>query len=211
TIVLSGPLPERALNDIADTVQEDLEALPGVLEIDIGGQRDEFLEVLIDPTVFQTYNLSFDEIVSQIQRNNRLIAAGAIQTGGGRIVLKVPGLIQNVEDVMAMPVKVRGDAVVTFGDVATVRRTFEDPDSFARIDGQPALSLEVTKRSGANIIDTIADVKARIEALSQDWPDAVQVTYLQDQSEQVETLLSDLEANVIAAIILVMVVVVFAL
>ncbi|APX10576.1 efflux RND transporter permease subunit [Tateyamaria omphalii] len=211
TIVLSGPLPERALNDIADTVQEDLEALPGVLEIDIGGQRDEFLEVLIDPTVFQTYNLSFDEIVGQIQRNNRLIAAGAIQTGGGRIVLKVPGLIQNVEDVMDMPVKVRGDAVVTFGDVATVRRTFEDPDSFARIDGQPALSLEVTKRSGANIIDTIAQVKARIDALSQDWPDAVQVTYLQDQSEQVETLLSDLEANVIAAIILVMVVVVFAL
>lgn len=211
TAILSGPVPERALNDLAEKLQEEIEALPGVLEVDIGGQRFEFLEVLIDPTVFQTYNLSFDELIGQIQRNNRLIAAGAIETGSGRIVLKVPGLIENLEDVMAMPVKVRGDAVVTFGDVATIRRTFEDPSSFARINGQPALALEVTKRSGANIIDTVAKVQALVEELRADWPDSVEITYLQDQSKQVKDLLSDLEANVIAAVILVMIVIVLAL
>ncbi|SOE18241.1 multidrug efflux pump [Hoeflea halophila] len=211
TVVMSGPVPERTLNALAEDVKEQLEGIAGVLEIDIGGQRTEFLEVLIDPTVFQTYNLSFDELIGQLQRNNRLIAAGAIDTGGGRIVLKVPGLIEDLQDVMDMPVKVRGDAVVTFADVATVRRTFDDPTSFARIDGQPALSLEVTKRSGANIIDTVAEVQSLIEALRVDWPDTMEVTYLQDQSEQVKTLLSDLEANVIAAVILVMIVIVFAL
>ncbi|SEO14736.1 multidrug efflux pump [Salinihabitans flavidus] len=211
TAILSGPVPERTLNDLAESVQDELEALPGVLEVDIGGAREEFLEVLIDPTIFQTYNLSFDELINLLQRNNQLIAAGAIDTGGGRIVLKVPGLIENVEDVMAMPVKVDGDTVVTFGDVATVRRTFEDPTSFARIDGQPALALEVKKRSGANIIDTVAAAQEVIAELQQDWPDSVKVTYLQDQSEQVKTLLSDLESNVIAAIILVMIVIVFAL
>ena len=211
TAVLSGPVPERTLNDLADDAQAAVEAIPGVLEADIGGQRAEFLEVLIDPTVFQTYNLSFDEVIGQITRNNRLIAAGAIETGGGRIVLKVPGLIEGLEDVMAMPIKVRGNAVVTFGDVATIRRTFEDPTGFARIDGQPALALEVTKRSGANIIDTVAAVKATVEELRADWPDSVEVTYLQDQSEQVKTLLSDLEANVIAAVVLVMIVILFAL
>ena len=211
TAVLSGPVPERTLNDLADAAQEAVEAIPGVLEVDIGGAREEFLEVLIDPTIFQTYNLSFDEVIGQIQRNNRLIAAGAIETGGGRIVLKVPGLIEGIEDVMAMPIKVRGDAVVTFGDVATIRRAFEDPTGFARIDGQPALALEVTKRSGANIIDTVAAVRAAMAELSADWPDSVEVTYLQDQSEQVKTLLSDLEANVIAAVTLVMIVILFAL
>ncbi|MGR3541167.1 MAG: efflux RND transporter permease subunit [Hasllibacter sp.] len=211
TVVLSGPIPERALNALADDAAEAVEGLAGVLEVDIGGQRAEFLEVLIDPTVFQTYNLSFDELIGQLQRNNRLIAAGAIETGGGRIVLKVPGLIEDVADVMALPVKVRGDAVVTFADVATVRRSFQDPNGFARIDGQPALSLEVVKRSGANIIDTVAETRAVIAELSADWPDSVEITYLQDQSEQVKTLLSDLEANVIAAVILVMVVVVLAL
>jgi multidrug efflux pump len=211
TAILSGPVPERTLNDLANQMQEEIEGLNGVLEVDIGGQRFEFLEVLIDPTVFQTYNLSFDELIGQIQRNNRLIAAGAIETGVGRIVLKVPGLIEDLEDVMAMPVKVRGDAVVTFGDVATIRRTFEDPTSFARINGQPALALEITKRSGANIIDTVDDVKALVETLSVDWPESVEVTYLQDQSKQVKDMLSDLEANVIAAVILVMIVIVFAL
>ncbi|QJF53028.1 efflux RND transporter permease subunit [Roseobacter ponti] len=211
TAIISGPVPERTLNDLADDAQAAVEGLAGVLEVDIGGARDEFLEVLIDPTVFQTYNLSFDELISQLQRNNRLIAAGAIETGGGRIVLKVPGLIEDLDDVMQIPVKVRGDAVVTFEDVATVRRTFQDPTGFARIDGQPALALEVKKRSGANIIDTVAATKERLEALRTDWPDSVQVTYLQDQSGQVETLLSDLEANVIAAVILVMIVIVAAL
>ena len=211
TVVLSGPVPERTLNALAEDTQEKIEGLPGVLEVDMGGKREEFLEVLIDPTVFQTYNLSFDEVIGQLQRNNRLIAAGAIETGGGRIVLKVPGLIEGLEDVMEMPIKVRGDAVVTFGDVATVRRSFEDPTSFARINGQPAISLEVKKRSGANIIDTVADVQALVEELRIDWPDTVEVDYLQDQSEQVKTLLSDLEANVIAAVILVMIVIVFAL
>ena len=211
TVVLSGPVPERALNALADGTEERLEGLPGVLEVDVGGKREEFLEVLIDPTVFQTYNLSFDELIGQLQRNNRLIAAGAIETGGARIVLKVPGLIESLGDVMDMPIKVRGDAVVTFSDVATVRRSFEDPTSFARIDGQPAISLEVKKRSGANIIDTVAAVQAAIEDLRVDWPQTVQVNYLQDQSEQVKSMLADLEANVIAAVILVMIVIVFAL
>ena len=211
TAILSGPVPERTLKDLAETLQEEIEGLEGVLEVDIGGQRFEFLEVLIDPTVFQTYNLSFDELIGQIQRNNRLIAAGAIETGSGRIVLKVPGLIEDLEDVLAMPVKVRGDAVVTFGDVATIRRTFEDPTSFARINGQPALALEITKRSGANIIETVAEVRALVAELQTDWPDSIEITYLQDQSKQVKDLLSDLEANVIAAVILVMIVIVLAL
>jgi multidrug efflux pump len=211
TAILSGPVPEQTLNTLAERMQEELEGLEGVLEAEIGGQRFEFLEVLIDPTVFQTYNLSFEELIGQIQRNNMLIAAGAIETGAGRIVLKVPGLIEDLEDVMAMPVKVRDDAVVTFGDVATIRRTFEDPTSFARINGQPALALEVTKRSGANIIDTVDRVKAAVEELRVDWPESVEITYLQDQSKQVKDMLSDLEANVIAAVILVMIVIVLAL
>ncbi len=211
TAILSGPVPERTLNSLAEDLQDAIEGLPGVLEVDIGGRRVEFLEVLIDPTVFQTYDLSFDELIGQITRNNRLIAAGAIETGAGRIVLTVPGLIEDLEDVMDMPVLVRDGTVVTFGDVAIVRRTFDDPTGYARINGQPALALEVTKRSGANIIETVAAVQMLVEELRADWPDNVEITWLNDQSEQVETLLSDLEANVIAAIALVMIVIVYAL
>ncbi|MFP4568622.1 efflux RND transporter permease subunit [Rhodosalinus sp.] len=211
TAILSGPVPERTLNQLATEMQDRLEALPGVLEVDIGGARDELLEVVIDPTVFETYDISFDELIGQIQRNNRLIAAGAIETGAGRIVLKVPGLIEDAEDVMELPVKVRGDTVVTFSEVATIRRSFEDPSGFARIGGQPALALEIKKRVGANIIETVERAKAGIDEAAEDWPDSVRVDYMQDQSVYVRDILSDLEANVIAAILLVMIVVIWAL
>ncbi|RVT86963.1 efflux RND transporter permease subunit [Rhodobacteraceae bacterium CCMM004] len=211
TAILSGPVPERTLNRIAEDLRDAIEARPGVLEVDIGGERGDLLEVLIDPTVFETYNISFEELIGQISRNNRLVAAGAIENAAGRVVLKVPGLIEDVDDVMSLPVKVRGNTVVTFADVATVRRTFQDPSGFARIDGQPALALEVKKRVGANIIETVDAVKAAVEEVSADWPESVTVNYMQDESEAVKTMLSDLEANVIAAVILVMIVVVWAL
>ena len=211
TVILSGPVPERTLNSLSNDLKDRIEALGGVLEVDVGGERTELLEVLIDPTVFETYNISFEELIGQINRNNQLIAAGAIENGAGRIVLKVPGLIEDIEDVMSLPVLVRGDTVVTFANVATIRRTFEDPTGFARINGQPALALEIKKRSGANIIDTVAEVRAVIAAAQAEWPDSVQIDYMQDESEQVKTMLSDLEANVIAAVILVMIVIVWAL
>ncbi len=210
-VILSGPVPERTLNKITEDLKDDIEAVGGVLEVDVGGKREELLEVLIDPTVFETYNISFDELINSITRNNQLIAAGAIENQAGRLVLKVPGLIENLEDVMELPILVRDQTVVTFADVATVRRTFVDPNSFARIDGQPALALEIKKRVGANIIETVADVRAVIENAQTDWPDSVQVSYTLDESEQVREMLTDLEANVIAAVILVMIVVVYAL
>jgi multidrug efflux pump len=210
-VILSGPVPERTLNALADTLKDDIEAVGGVLEVDVGGKRTELLEILIDPTVFETYNISFDELIGSVSRNNQLIAAGAIESEAGRLVLKVPGLVENLEDVMELPVLVRGQTVVTFADVASIRRTFEDPSGFARIDGQPALALEIKKRVGANIIETVTEVREVIEAARVDWPDSVQISFTLDESEQVKSMLSDLEANVIAAIILVMIVVVYAL
>jgi len=211
TAILSGPVPERTLNTISEELKDAIEGLSGVLEVDVGGERTELLEVLIDPTVFETYNISFEELIGQINRNNRLIAAGAIESGAGRLVLKVPGLIENIDDVMSLPIKVRGDTVVTFADVAAIRRTFQDPTGFARIDGQPALALEIKKRSGANIIETVEEVRNLIDRMRDEWPDSITVNYTQDESEQVQNMLSDLEANVIAAVILVMIVIVWAL
>ena len=211
TVILSGPVPERTLNDLADDLKNDIEALGGVLEVDIGGKREQLLEVLIDPTVFETYNITFEELIGSINRNNQLIAAGAIESEAGRLVLKVPGLIEEISDVMELPVLVRGQTVVPFSDVATIRRTFKDPDGFARIDGQPALALEIKKRVGANIIETVAEVRDVINTAQAGWPDSVHIGYTLDESEQVKSMLSDLEANVIAAIILVMIVVVYAL
>ncbi|WP_029029623.1 efflux RND transporter permease subunit [Salinarimonas rosea] len=211
TIVLSGPLPERTLVSIANDLQDRIEGLAGVLEVDIGGDREELLEILIDPVTLETYGLSFEGLVQQIQRNNRLIAAGALETSAGRIVLKVPGVIEDIEDVLSLPVKVVGDTVVTFADVAVPRRTFRDPQGFARIDGQAAVALEVKKRIGANIIETVEDVRALVAERREGWPAALSVSYLQDESEHIRTMLGDLQNNVLSAIVIVMIVIIATL
>ncbi len=211
TAVLSGNVPERTLVQLSRDVKDRLEALPGVLEVDIGGSREDVVEVLLDPITMQTYNLAYEEVIQRISNNNQLVAAGNIDTGAGRIALKVPGVVEDFTEVRQMPVKVDGDRVVTVGDIAIVRRTYKDPEGFARVAGQPAMALEIKKRVGANIIETIEQSQAVIEQMRQTWPASVDVAYLQDKSETVRTLLGDLENNVITAIVLVMIVVIGAL
>jgi multidrug efflux pump len=208
---LSGPVPERTLVRIARDLRDRLEALPGVLEVRIGGDREDVLEVMVDPLVMETYRIPYQQLIDAIERNNRLVAAGAMDTGAGRVTLKVPGVIESLEDVLDLPVKVENGTVVTFGDVATGRRGFKDPEGFARVNGQPAVALEIRKRAGANILETVAEARAVIEAARADWPETVRIDHLQDMAEDVRDLLGDLENNVITAIVLVMLTIVAAL
>jgi multidrug efflux pump len=210
-VTLSGDLPERALLALARDLEERIEALPNVLDVEIAGDREELLEVVIDPLLVQSYDLQLDDLLAAVSRNNRLVAAGALDTGEGRFAVKVPGVFETPADVFNLPIKVIGDKVVRLGDVASVRRTFKDPEGFARVNGRPALALEVGKRIGANIIDTVAEVRSLVETERQHWPANVEVGFLQDKSDDIKSMLTDLENNVLSAILLVMIVVVAAL
>ena len=211
SVSLSGRVSERTLITIARDLQDRIEGQPNVLEVTIGGDREEMLEVIIDPSVLDAYQLSFQDIANLVSSNNQLIAAGALDTGAGRMILKVPGVVSELEDIMTMPVKIQDDRVVTFQDLASVRRTYKDPESFARIDGENAVVLEVSKRTGANIIETIEGVRTLVSQAQANWPSSISVTYLLDESDQIKTMLGDLENNVITAIILVMIVIIAAL
>ncbi|MFO7953754.1 efflux RND transporter permease subunit [Thioalkalivibrio sp.] len=203
TLNLSGPLDERTLVRLARDLRDRIEAIPGVLEADVGGDREEQMEVLVDPLVLETFELSFNELTRAIERNNRLVAAGALDTGAGRIPLRVPGTIDDVNDVLDTAIRVEGDAVVRVRDVAEVRQSYRDPEGFTRIDGQPSVSLEIRKASEANILEVVAAARATIEAERDDWPDSVEVTYLQDMARDVGDLLGDLENSVITAMLIV--------
>ena len=210
-ISLSGPIPERTLTKIAREMKDSLEALPGVLEADIAGDREEVLEIEVDPNIMETYQVDFNSLFSLISNNNLLVAAGAIDTGAGRMVLKVPGIIEDINDMMSMPVKVTDDAVVVLSDVASIRRTFKDPTSFARLNGQPTLVLEISKRLGANIIETIDSVRAEVEKQRKLLPDTLKIGFHQDKSKQTKSMLGDLQNNVISGVVLVMIVIMAAL
>ena len=207
SIGLSGPIAETELVYIARRLKENVEGIAEVLSVEIGGDREDLLEIVVDPQVLDSYGIDYNELFNLISRNNRLVAAGSLDTGAGRMSLKVPGVIEDLEDVLSMPIKVVGNSVVTFGDVATIHRTFKDPTGYARINGQPAVVLEVSKRSGANIIATIEQVKALMIKAQPLLPQDLKVSYIMDQSQQVKSLLGDLLNNVMTAIVLVLILV----
>ena len=210
-VILHGDLPERTLVEIARDLRDKVEAIPGVLDAEVGGDREELLEVIVDPAALDSYNLSFTDLVNYVSRNNRLVAAGALDTGQGRFSVKVPGVVEELEDLLTMPIKTDNQRTVTFQDVATVRRTYKDPDGYARLDGKPAIALEISKRSGANIIEVVDTVKALLAREQLAWPSGLKVTVTQDNSEQVRVMLTDLVNNVAIAVLLVMVVILAAL
>lgn len=214
-VTLSGEVPERTLVRLANELQDSIEGISSVLEAKIVGDRDEMVEILIDPVKVESYGLTIRETTAVMNNSNLLVAAGAQDTGRGRFSVKVPGLFENVTDIMSMPVKVDGDAVVRLGDIAEIRRTFKDPQSFARVNGRPAVALEVSKRTGENIIETIEAVRAVVGKEHASWPqplrDSLEVSFAQDQSVEMRTMLADLQNSVIIAVLLVMVVVVAAL
>ena len=160
---LAGNVPERTLTSIAKNLKEKLEGLTGVLEVNLVGTREELMEVVVDPLAMESYGLDQAQIINFVTRNNRLVAAGALHASEGRFPVKVPGVFESANDVLNMPIKVVGERVVHFKDIAQVRRTYKDAESVARLNGKPALAIEVIQRSRANVIDTIAEVKKVID------------------------------------------------
>lgn len=211
TVVLSGPVPERGLVTIARELKNVIEGLKEVLEVEIGGDREDIVEIIVDPLLMESYGLDQNDILNLLQRNNRLVAAGTLDNGAGRFAVKVPSVYETVKDVYDQPVKVVGDRVITFGDVAQVRRSYKDPNSFARLDGHPSVSLEIKKRPGENIIYTVEKVRAIMEQGKSRWPEHIKVTYTNDKSEDVNSMLTDLQNNVLSAVLLVSIMVIATL
>jgi multidrug efflux pump len=210
-VTLSGDVPERSLMRLARELQDAIEAVPEVLEVEIGGDRDELVEIVVDPILVESYGLDAASVIELLTRSNQLIAAGALDTGQGRFAIKVPGLFETVEDLLEMPVKVNEDAIVQFRDIASIRRNFRDRETLARVNGQPAVALEVSKRTGENIIETIDKVRDVVATERATWPDAVAVTFSQDKSVRIKDMLRDLQNNVLSAVLLVMIAVIAAL
>ena len=208
-VIMTAEISEYSLISMARNLRDKIEEIPNVLDVEIGGDREDAVEVIIDPMVLQSYGLTIESLNSVAVGFNRLIASGALDNKTGRYSIKVPGLLENLNDILSLPVKVNGDAVITVRDIATIKKTFKDPEGFARANGVKSIVLEVSKRSGTNIIETIDQVKEVVEYAKMSLPEGIDIQYSQDQSNNIKDMLSDLENNIILAILLVMSVILY--
>ncbi|HEY3950588.1 efflux RND transporter permease subunit [Phenylobacterium sp.] len=210
-IVLHGAAPERELARISRDLKERLESSPGVQEAFESGARTEMLEVAIDPLRMEAYNVTANDLSAVIARNNQLVPAGDLRSGAGLFAMKIPGVVQKPADILALPIKKNGDKLVTIGDIGSVRRTFKEPDFITRFNGQPAVALDVTKRNGANILETVRTVRKVVADEQKQWPATVRVDYTHDTSDYIGGILTMLQSGIITASLLVMLIVVASL
>ena len=210
-IGLSGALPERSLLALATRLQQKLRALPRVLKAEISGKRKRQINVIIDPLKMKNYGITAQDVMMQLSRANTLVAAGLLDTEKGAFAVKVPSLIESAKEFMHVPVKTDQNATITIKDIADVQQGFEDPKTFARINGKTALAIEISKRTGENIIKTIQDVKKLIEKEQQNWPETIRVTYTQNKATRIKEMLNDLQNSVILSVFLVILVMMIAL
>ena len=211
---LYGNAPERELQRLAKELQRKLEGLPPVLTANISGERVDVLEAVLDPALLESTAITYDELAFAIGRNNSLIPAGAIETENGRFGVKVPGLIETPSDLEDLVVRRNNNgSIIRIGDVAHVRKTYKDVTSFARFNGNTSVSIEVSKRQGENVIDTIEIIRALVdEAYAQpDWPETVKLGYSQDRSRDILDMVTSLFSSIVNAVILVFIVCIAAL
>ncbi|MDB2504757.1 efflux RND transporter permease subunit [Gammaproteobacteria bacterium] len=201
-------VPERVLLRVAEQLQREIEILPQILEAVMVGNREELLEAEIDPGKLETYGIPNSAIVSTVMNNNRLIPAGQVDTGQGSFSVKVPGLIENAEDLFNLPVASTDLGVLTVADIAEVRRTFKDATRYSYSNGSASISLNVNKRKGANLVESMEQIDAVVERIRPTLPPSVTLSYINNTAPLVLEQNLGLQGNMATAMVLVLIVVI---
>jgi multidrug efflux pump len=210
-VTLSGNVPERVLNTAARSLRDRIKEVPGVLDAALQGVRDDLVEIVIDPAKLSSYGLRPDTMIAGFNANNRLITAGSLEGAEGKYAIKVPSLLESITDLANLPVVAGENAIVRVRDLAEVKPTLKDPTTVTRLNGKAAVAVEVSKRTGANLIDTVDQVKVVTAALQAQLPEGIEVTFSQDKSTNIRQMLSDLQNSVLTAVVLVFIIILYAL
>ena len=210
-VSLSGDVPDRTLFYHAKRLQTKLESIPGILEAVVTGDREDLMEILVSPSKLENYNISLMDLIKSITGNNRLVAAGSIDKGQGKFSIKVPAVYESAQDVYNLVIFSSGDGAVTLGDVAEIRKTYKDTESFARVNGRPAVALQVKKRIGENVLEINEKVRLEAKEYVENLSENIEINFTSDNSDYILEMLKSLQAAVTNAIISVMILVIGAL
>jgi len=208
-VTIAGPIDLEELKKLGETLQDDIESVSGVLEAKLSGGRTRQIRVQINPHRLRHYSLSMNDVISAVATENVNIPGGNVKTGSANYLLRVPGEFTTAKEIENVAVKRVGDRPVFIRDLGKVIDGFADRDSYSRMNRQQSVSIAVSKRSGANILEIVDQVKALAERHQKSWPKGVTFRALGDQSRFVRDIVSDLENNIITALLLVVGVILF--
>ncbi|MDG2491327.1 MAG: efflux RND transporter permease subunit [Flavobacteriaceae bacterium] len=210
-IGLSGDIPIEEMKFYGELLQDKIEQMSEIKEVALRGVQDFEVEVSLDLMKMNAATVSFNDVINAIARGNSTVSAGNIEGNGLRRNIRVLGEIESPEELEDFVIKTQ-NGVLSLGDIATVSFKEKEKNSYARLDGESALVLDVKKRSGKNLILSVEKIRKIVdEVIENDFPSTIEVDVSNDQSNTTKNIVSDLANNIIFGVILVITVLMFFL
>lgn len=210
-IGLSGNLPAEEIKYYGELLQDKIEDMPEIKEVAIRGIQDFEVEVSLDLMKMNAATVSFNDVFNAINRGNSTVSAGNIEGDGLRRNIRVLGEIKSPEELENFVVKTQ-DGVLFLGDISTITFKQKEKNSYARLDRKSALVLDIKKRSGKNLIESVKKIRTLVdEVVANDFPSSIEVEISNDQSDVTKNTVNDLANNIIFGMILVITVLMFFL
>ena len=208
---LFGEASPARLKKIADDLKDEIETIPGILEVDITGGSDREIRIEVDPDKLAYYKIPINALERVIATENQNTSGGAITLGDGRYQLKVPGEFETPEEILLLVVATYDGKLVYLKDVAKLVDSVKEETSYSRLDGVTSVSISIKKRAGENIIHIANNVDAVIEKAKQLFPENIHITKLMDEAKNIRLMVADLENNIFSGLVLVVSVLFFFL
>jgi multidrug efflux pump len=204
-INLSGDLGLVNLKEIAEKLQDRIEALEEITRADIAGALDREIQINVDLYKMQAAGLSFNTIQNAVAYENLTISAGQIDTDGMKRNLRVVGEFHNVNEIADLMLQ----EGIYLKDIAEVKDGYKEKENYARLNGQDVVTLNIIKKSGENLIIAVDKIKSIVTKYQKTAPENLIVTLTGDSSTQTQNSVDDLFNTVILGFIIVVFVLMF--
>jgi multidrug efflux pump len=204
---LSGDMPMSQLKKYAEYLEDEFEKIAQVSEVDIRGLIDQEINIEVDPFKMESLEISYRDIETAVTQENITMSGGDLLVDGIRRNIRVAGELKDIAEFEGIIIKREFGNIVYLRDIAKVSFGYKDTDSYARLDGLPVVTLDIKKQAGENIIAAADQIKAIIaKAEGNTFPSNLNISITADMSKQTNQMVSDLENNIVTAVILVVVV-----
>jgi len=209
-INISGPFDLDKIKDYAEEIEDRVEALPEITRTDMIGDLQKEVKIDIDIYKMQLANIAFGDISNAINNENINLSAGNLDLGKLQRTLRVVGEFDNVNQIGDIIVKGAEGSAIYLRDIADINLGNAERESYARLDGDPVITLNVIKRSGENLISAADQISAILDQLREDkFPEDLHVVITSDLSVNTKTSINELINSVVIGFLLVTVVLLF--
>ncbi|MEO6329653.1 MAG: efflux RND transporter permease subunit [Ginsengibacter sp.] len=207
---LSGDYDLVRLKKYADDLKDRLEEMKQITRVDLVGAPEREFQINVDNYRMQSANVTFDDISNAVARENLDISGGLLDVGSMKRNLQLKGQFKTAFDIEEVLVRNTSGASIYLKDIATIKDTIRERESYARLNGKNVITLNIIKRAGENLIETSDGVKSVVNELKKnEYPRNLNVVITGDLSKQTRTSFNDLVNSIVIGFILVLLILMF--